>query len=177
LAKVRLLLEDNKVFYETFERAYFFYNSICVKQNNSPSSKLYSSYFWSNISTILARRQASDIAIMFLTDLVLGLHGLMIWTYSSFLLIGALTLMSFKLNLSRILLISIASPTLFFVITNFGVWMGSSFYPNSFDGLIACYTLGLPFYSNSLISTLLFSSCFYLIAVLQKENTIFKKTS
>ena len=29
------------------------------------------------------------IAIMFLTDLVLGLHGLMIWTYSSFLLIGA----------------------------------------------------------------------------------------
>lgn len=117
------------------------------------------------------------IAIMFLTDLVLGLHGLMIWTYSSFLLIGALTLISFKLNLSRILLISIASPTLFFVITNFGVWMGSSFYPNSFDGLIACYTLGLPFYSNSLISTLLFSSCFYLIAVLLKENTIFKKTS
>ena len=52
---------------------------------------------------------------------------------------------------------AIAAPTLFFLISNFSVWMGSQVtYPKTFSGLMTCYEAGLPFYRNSLIATLLF---------------------
>ena len=45
---------------------------------------------------------------------------------------------------------------LFYIITNFGVW-SSGVYGYNFEGLISCYTLALPFFGNTLVSTLLFS--------------------
>jgi len=52
---------------------------------------------------------------------------------------------------------AIAAPTLFFLISNFSVWMGSQItYPKTFSGLMTCYEAGLPFYRNSLFATLLF---------------------
>jgi len=115
------------------------------------------------------------IVVLFITDLFLGFHGLMAWTYASFLLIGLLTLITFKINLTRILLISVISPTLFFILTNFGVWLGSDAYTQSVEGLITCYALGLPFYANSLLSTLLFSSSFFLIASLISKGFVSQK--
>ena len=46
---------------------------------------------------------------------------------------------------------------LFFVVTNFGVWSLGS-YGYTFEGLILCYTLAIPFFAYTLISTLIFSS-------------------
>ncbi|MBK5270427.1 MAG: hypothetical protein JJE22_05365 [Bacteroidia bacterium] len=52
---------------------------------------------------------------------------------------------------------AIAAPTLFFLISNITVWLGSySTYPKTFGGLLTCYEAGLPFYRNSLIATLIF---------------------
>lgn len=52
---------------------------------------------------------------------------------------------------------AIAAPTLFFLISNFNVWMGPYvIYPKSFSGLMLCYEAGLPFYRNALIATLVF---------------------
>ena len=45
---------------------------------------------------------------------------------------------------------------LFFIITNFGVWSLGS-YGYSLNGIITCYTLALPFFAYSLISTFIFS--------------------
>jgi len=36
--------------------------------------------------------------------------------------------------------------TAFFLVTNFAVWMFRSTYDATFDGLLACYAAGLPFY-------------------------------
>ena len=53
-------------------------------------------------------------------------------------------------------LVVIIGALIFFIMTNFGVWsMGS--YGYTFDGLIMCYTLAIPFFTYSLISTFLFS--------------------
>ncbi len=67
----------------------------------------------------------------------------------------------------------LVSATLFFLITNFGVWAvgGGSFYPMTADGLAKCYVAGVPFFRNSLISLavfcpLLFSS----VALLQRTE-------
>jgi hypothetical protein len=60
-------------------------------------------------------------------------------------------------NYSSLAVGAIAAPTIFFLISNFGVWMGSQVtYSKSFSGLMTCYEAGLPFYRNSLIATLLF---------------------
>ncbi|MEO7394192.1 MAG: DUF6580 family putative transport protein [Chitinophagaceae bacterium] len=53
---------------------------------------------------------------------------------------------------------AIAAPTVFFLLSNFGVWMSSTeiTYSKDFKGLMTCYAAGLPFYKNALIATLVF---------------------
>jgi hypothetical protein len=53
---------------------------------------------------------------------------------------------------------SIASPTIFFLLSNLMVWMQSSeaFYAKTVSGLLTCYAAGLPFYKNSLLATIVF---------------------
>jgi hypothetical protein len=53
---------------------------------------------------------------------------------------------------------AVASPTVYFLVSNFMVWQATTeaTYAKSFNGLMTCYDAGLPFYRNSLIATLLF---------------------
>ena len=51
----------------------------------------------------------------------------------------------------------------FFVVSNFLVWLdpwGWMRYPHTLNGLISCFTMGLPFWRNEIISTLLFIPAF-----------------
>jgi len=103
------------------------------------------------------------IIIMLLSDLIIGLHGLMIWTYGALALI---TFVSYKLiekEFISVLKVSLAAPIIFYLLTNFGAWLNSPMYSFDSSGLITAYTMGLPFLANSLVSTILFSSCFYAI--------------
>ena len=53
---------------------------------------------------------------------------------------------------------AVAAPTVFFLVSNFAVWVGQSVtYSKDFSGLMTCYAAGLAFYKNSLIATLLFA--------------------
>ena len=103
------------------------------------------------------------VVTMFVADIFLGFHGLMIWTYGAFLMIGLLSFNYFKFKPTSIFILSVLSPSVFFLITNFGVWLDSEFYSQSLEGLIASYIMGLPFYANSLTSTVLFSASFYAV--------------
>lgn len=96
-----------------------------------------------------------------LTDLVIGLHSVTFFTWGSVALIGLIS-KSFIKNLSTRIIGSLLGACIFFVITNFGVWSLGS-YGYSISGLINCYTLAIPFFSYSLISTLFFSSIFEVI--------------
>lgn len=52
---------------------------------------------------------------------------------------------------------AVIAPTMFFLLSNFSVWMsGHVVYPRTFDGLMQSYTNGLPFYRNALIATVVF---------------------
>ncbi|HEX7846350.1 MAG TPA: DUF6580 family putative transport protein [Chitinophagaceae bacterium] len=52
---------------------------------------------------------------------------------------------------------AIAAPTVFFLISNFSVWMGQHVtYSKDFAGLLNSYTAGLPFYRNALVATVVF---------------------
>ena len=88
------------------------------------------------------------------TDLVIGFHGVTLFTWGSVILIGLGSKFFTKTIFNRISG-SMLGACLFFIITNFGVWTLGS-YGYTFMGFINCYTLAIPFFAYSLISTLIF---------------------
>ncbi|PIU41562.1 MAG: hypothetical protein COS99_04775 [Candidatus Omnitrophica bacterium CG07_land_8_20_14_0_80_42_15] len=100
------------------------------------------------------------LAIMILSDLVIGLHNVIAYTWGSFILV-ALIGMWLKNNRTvlNIGIAAILSSFLFFVITNFGVWL--TWYPRSITGLINCYTLAIPFYRSTLLGGIMYTAAFF----------------
>tara|TARA_Y100000590_G_scaffold35363_1_gene38403 strand:+ start:1921 stop:2415 length:495 start_codon:yes stop_codon:yes gene_type:complete len=90
-----------------------------------------------------------------ITDLFIGFHSLTLFTWGSVILIGYLSKFFINSFLSRISG-AIISAFIFFLVTNFGVWILGS-YGYTFNGLVMCYMLAIPFFGNTLVSTILFS--------------------
>lgn len=90
------------------------------------------------------------------TDLIIGFHSTILFTWSSVIVIG---LISNYFNKSILFRISgcLIGAFLFYLITNFGVWINGS-YGYSLEGLLTCYILALPFFGYSLLSALIFST-------------------
>lgn len=76
-------------------------------------------------------------------------------TYGAFLLISCLgrIILHKKIALTRLFCTSVLSSVIFFLISNFGVWLFSSMlpYPHTLGGLISCYIAGIPFFRNTLL--------------------------
>ena len=71
----------------------------------------------------------------------------------------------------RLGLMTIVSSLLFFLITNFSVWLIYDYYPKTFEGLLLCYTMGIPFVKNTILSTMIYTGIFVLvIKSLEKSN-------
>ena len=114
------------------------------------------------IPAILGVRFIPALVVSFIiTDLVIGFHSVALFTWGSIVLIGLFSNFSF-LTVQRRISGSLIAALLFFVITNFGVWSLGS-YGYSINGLITCYTLAIPFFGNTLVSTLIFSILIELI--------------
>lgn len=84
----------------------------------------------------------------------------------NYILMALVTCIGFfinRINVLKILGAALAAPTVFFLLSNFSVWIGNTGYQRSktLSGLITCYTDGLPFYKNSLAGTLLFSAILF----------------
>ena len=79
-------------------------------------------------------------------------------------------------NYAMLGIMAVGGSVWFFITTNLAVWTILDYYPKTIEGLIACYTLALPFFKNTLISTCLFTG---LIAISTKyldalnEKTIY----
>lgn len=106
-------------------------------------------------------------AIMLISDGLLAfLYGFTwfgnwsIFTYSGVLII---TLIANQiLCIKNQLLLYIFFSTLgFWCWTNFGVWIGSGFYPHTMNGLLNCYLAAVPFLKNALIGDLIWSGVIF----------------
>ena len=62
-----------------------------------------------------------------------------------------------KISVLRLLGASISSSLIFYVVSNFGVFISSSFYTKDLSGLIKCYTAALPFFYGTLSSTVIYT--------------------
>ena len=105
---------------------------------------------------------ALPLAAMLASDLFLGFHNTMPFVYGSFIITGFL---GFWLREHKrpatVLGVSFLSSLLFFLITNFGVWVMGGMYPNTFAGLLESYFFALPFFRNSLFGDLLYTGLFF----------------
>tara|TARA_R100000027_G_C2223430_1_gene86808 strand:+ start:31 stop:513 length:483 start_codon:yes stop_codon:yes gene_type:complete len=88
---------------------------------------------------------------MFISDIFLGFSVITPFVYLSFMMISYIGINSKKISNGTIL----GSSTLFFLLTNFGVWMLG--YPFTLAGLVSCYTMALPFFVNTIIGDLFFT--------------------
>lgn len=117
------------------------------------------------------------IAAMLLTDLLIGFHSGMLSVYLSFVLIvGIGILLSRNIKFRNVVAASLLSSVLFFVITNFQVWLQSSLYPKNISGLIACYVAAIPFFHYTVLGDLFFVGILFgLFAILQAKIPLLSK--
>ncbi|HFA51224.1 MAG TPA: hypothetical protein ENJ95_19605 [Bacteroidetes bacterium] len=62
-----------------------------------------------------------------------------------------------KVTLLRVVGASLGASVLFFLVTNFVVWMQGTMYPMTFSGLGECFTAAIPFFRNTLMGDMVFS--------------------
>ena len=109
------------------------------------------------IPAILGIRYLPALVISFVvTDVVIGLHSITFFTWGSVIIIGLISVYFTSSILSR-LSGALLGALIFYLISNFGVWITGS-YGYTIEGLIACYTLALPFFGYTLVSTIVFST-------------------
>lgn len=109
------------------------------------------------------------LATMALADLVLGWHSSALFTYAGMLaatfigrgLLGQLSV--FRLG-GAAFLASFA----FFVISNFGVYLGG-FYGYGVGGLLACYAAAVPFWGYSLLGDLGSTAILFALFILARR--------
>jgi hypothetical protein len=101
------------------------------------------------------------ISAMVISDIFLGFHKTIPYVYLSFIIIYFIG-RKIKINRwQKLLSASLVSSFLFFLITNFGVWLHFDMYPKTIAGLTQCYVMAIPFFRNTLISDLIYSFSFF----------------
>jgi hypothetical protein len=105
---------------------------------------------------------AAPLGALLLSDLVLGFYHGMATVYASVALIVVLGAMALKrVSPIRVGAAALASSVLFFVITNFGMWLFSGFYPRTVAGLEACYVAAIPFFQNTVAGDLFYATLLF----------------
>lgn len=102
------------------------------------------------------------ILILFFSDIFLGLHPDIPAVYISFLIVVALgSILRNKISIARLIGVAIISSLIFFLITNFSVWLTSGMYSKDIYGLYECYVMAIPFFRNSLLGDLAFTTILF----------------
>ena len=119
-----------------------------------------SGYFFKNLNFSLIIL----LGAMLISDLFIGFYENVIFVYASLLLITFIFhKISKKINFKNLFIFGFAGSLVFFIISNFGVWILGSpgvydiAYEKSLSGLVECFILAIPFFGNTFLSTLIFA--------------------
>ncbi|MCS6790033.1 MAG: hypothetical protein NZ580_03545 [Bacteroidia bacterium] len=104
---------------------------------------------------------ATPVLVMAITDFILGWHNLWPFTWGGMVLGAVLGRNWLEPGRWRSAAgLGLLQSTLFFLITNFGVWL-QGYYGYTSQGLIACYIAAIPFYHYQVLGALTFSTLFW----------------
>jgi hypothetical protein len=101
------------------------------------------------------------------------------WQYGSYLLITMAGIFIFrKTNSQRVIAGALTSTIIFFLISNFGCWIGSTIYSQNFGGLMTCYVAGIPFVKGTMLGDLFYSGVLFgSFTLLQYQFPVLRLTS
>lgn len=104
----------------------------------------------------------APLAALLLSDLVLGFYAGMGFVYASVALIVMIGWwVSSRRSALRVAGGALAGAVSFFVITNFGMWLFSGFYPLTTGGLAACFLAAVPFFQNTVAGDLFYAALLF----------------
>ena len=106
-----------------------------------------------------------------LTDLFFGFHTTTLFTWGSVILIGLVSKFLNDTTFKRIFG-SLIGAFIFYIISNFGVWLTGN-HGLSSSGIFSTYALAIPFFMNTLLSTIVFS--FVIEAIYSQSKIILNK--
>ena len=123
---------------------------------------LFAGYLYSS------RRDALLISMgaILISDLYLGFYPGMLWVYGAFaltVLLGALMKIKTVSKFSWIQAgtFNASAAVLFFIVTNFGVWLSSGMYAHTITGVGECFVAAIPFFGNTLASQMIFAGALF----------------
>jgi len=98
------------------------------------------------------------LAIMIVSDLLLGFYNGIIFTWAGFLLVGLFGMaLRNQSNLFRIPFGALGGAVIFFIVSNLGVWAQGQMYAHTWAGLVQCYEMALPFFRNTFFGDFLYA--------------------
>jgi hypothetical protein len=97
------------------------------------------------------------LAIMIVSDYFIGFYDGIVFTWVGFLLVAFFGMsLRNQNNWFRIPFGALGGAVIFFIISNFGVWLQGNIYPLTIAGLIQCYEMALPFFRNTFFGDFLY---------------------
>lgn len=111
------------------------------------------------------------LVALFLSDLVLGFHSTMLFVYVPFIVMALYgwTLRENK-GVVRLATAALVSSSMFFLVSNFGVWMTGGMYAMTWQGLVNCYVAAIPFFNNQIMGDLFFTGVLFGAAEVLKKT-------
>ena len=83
-----------------------------------------------------------------------------------------------KISWQRVALGALSSSAIFFLVTNFSCWIGSTVYPQNFGGLMTCYAAGVPFLKGTLLGDFSYAvALFGTFAWMQDQFPVLRKAT
>ena len=114
--------------------------------------------------TYLSKRWAIllPLAMVIVSDAILGWHNTIPFTWGAFLLTGLIAWwIRPRPSANRILFGALTGSVLFFLITNFGVWIVGELYPRTAAGFWECYIAAIPFFRNTVFGDLAWTAALF----------------
>ncbi|MGQ9806187.1 MAG: DUF6580 family putative transport protein [Chlorobiales bacterium] len=106
-----------------------------------------------------------------------GFHSGMWYVYGAFLLVSLVGFwVRSSFSIPRLALGTLAASLLFFVVTNFGVWL-SGWYGYTAEGLSACYIAAIPFYRNQVLGDMFFTAFLFGVDYFVKTKVLSQKAA
>lgn len=102
------------------------------------------------------------LSTMLISDLALSFHPTLISVYFALgltVLLGGSSYVG--KTLYRTSMMSFCASALFFIVSNFGVWLSFAIYPKTLEGLALCYTAAIPFFGNQVFGDITYSVVFF----------------
>lgn len=102
------------------------------------------------------------LAAMMISDVFLGFYQGIIFTWLGFLLVAGFGMLLKNKNfIKKVALGAPVAAIIFYLVSNFGVWLTSGMYSMTLVGFVDCYVQAIPFFRTTLLGDLFFSGVLF----------------